>query len=251
MTANRMLGRILAVYTIVIAVFACWQIVDIYREAHFTVAGQGAMTGPVYTPETFALLLGRMAWVSLAYPIVALAAWYTGRKSGAAREKERSDPGYVLMRMEKHIGELPAAVKRLKRHRRCVRLIRWACVALCAAGSLFYLLDRNHFSSWELEKVMGAMIENLLPWLIIAFVATVLTNICEMRLVKREIEMLQGEKASQRMRTQVKKPVGTQAVRWVLLAVAAAFVVLGVINAEPNSVFAKAIRICTECIGLG
>ncbi|MBR6766947.1 MAG: thioredoxin [Clostridia bacterium] len=39
--------------------------------------------------------------------------------------------------------------------------------------------------------------------------------------------------------------------RWVLLAAAVLFIVLGIINGDPRSVMAKAVRICMECIGLG
>ncbi|MBE6586468.1 MAG: thioredoxin [Ruminococcaceae bacterium] len=41
------------------------------------------------------------------------------------------------------------------------------------------------------------------------------------------------------------------AVRGVILVVGLAFVVLGVLNGGMADVLGKAIRICTECIGLG
>ncbi|MBQ8341826.1 MAG: thioredoxin [Clostridia bacterium] len=41
------------------------------------------------------------------------------------------------------------------------------------------------------------------------------------------------------------------AVRGVILAVGIVFVVLGVLNGGMADVLGKAIRICTECIGLG
>ena len=40
-------------------------------------------------------------------------------------------------------------------------------------------------------------------------------------------------------------------VRWVLLALAGLFILLGVSNGGANDVLVKAINICTECIGLG
>ena len=39
--------------------------------------------------------------------------------------------------------------------------------------------------------------------------------------------------------------------RWILLALAGLFIILGVINGGANDVLVKAINICTECIGLG
>ena len=40
-------------------------------------------------------------------------------------------------------------------------------------------------------------------------------------------------------------------VRWILLALAGLFIILGVINGGANDVLVKAINLCTECIGLG
>ncbi|MBO7195979.1 MAG: thioredoxin [Clostridia bacterium] len=36
-----------------------------------------------------------------------------------------------------------------------------------------------------------------------------------------------------------------------MVAVAAALVILGIFNGGVSDVFAKAVKICTECIGLG
>ncbi len=39
--------------------------------------------------------------------------------------------------------------------------------------------------------------------------------------------------------------------RWFLLAAAVCMIAAGILNGSAGDVFAKAIRICTECIGLG
>ena len=39
--------------------------------------------------------------------------------------------------------------------------------------------------------------------------------------------------------------------RWLLLALAGLFILLGVENGGANDVLVKAVNICTECIGLG
>ena len=43
----------------------------------------------------------------------------------------------------------------------------------------------------------------------------------------------------------------TKSVRLLLLAVAVVFIVLGVMNGQAQDVLIKAVKICTECIGLG
>ncbi len=47
------------------------------------------------------------------------------------------------------------------------------------------------------------------------------------------------------------KPATVWAVRGTVLVVAVVFIVLGVFNGGMHDVFGKAVRICTECIGLG
>jgi len=42
-----------------------------------------------------------------------------------------------------------------------------------------------------------------------------------------------------------------KALRLGILAVAAVFIVLGVVNGGARDVLVKAVNICTECIGLG
>ncbi|MBQ3372130.1 MAG: thioredoxin [Oscillospiraceae bacterium] len=46
-------------------------------------------------------------------------------------------------------------------------------------------------------------------------------------------------------------PKNQKAVRLVLLAVAVLFIFVGIRNGSMNAVINKAIRICTECVGLG
>ena len=38
---------------------------------------------------------------------------------------------------------------------------------------------------------------------------------------------------------------------WLLLALAAAFIFIGIFRGEPGLILQKAIRICLECIGIG
>ncbi len=40
-------------------------------------------------------------------------------------------------------------------------------------------------------------------------------------------------------------------ITWILLALAAALIVFGILNGQFQSVLAKAIRICLECVGIG
>lgn len=42
-----------------------------------------------------------------------------------------------------------------------------------------------------------------------------------------------------------------RAAQWLLLLAAAALVIFGIAQGQPEQVMAKAIRICMECVGIG
>ena len=52
-------------------------------------------------------------------------------------------------------------------------------------------------------------------------------------------------------RTEGPRRSGGTWLRWGLLALAAALIVLGVLNGGARSALIKAVNICSECIGLG
>ncbi len=62
-------------------------------------------------------------------------------------------------------------------------------------------------------------------------------------------DRIRAEKDSRPAR--VPSPKSIHAVRLVLLAAAAVFILLGALNGSLRDVLLKAINICTECIGLG
>ena len=76
--------------------------------------------------------------------------------------------------------------------------------------------------------------------------------------LKRELNIVKESLKAAPVKEQTKtKPVQdpSRFVRWivraVVLVIAIVFIVLGVINGGMEDVLQKAIRICTECIGLG
>ena len=134
--------------------------------------------------------------------------------------------------------------------RKKIRLGAGAAVLLCAVLSLVYLLNREHFASWDLEMVMGQLLVHTLPWIIAAFAAVIWAAFLCRRSMEREISLLKGVSGNQSPET-ASKPSCLPYVRIALYAFALVLIVLGFNNGGMRDVLVKAINICTGCIGLG
>ena len=125
-----------------------------------------------------------------------------------------------------------------------------AVLVICSAMSLAYLLNGENFTSWDLEMVMGQLLLYTGPWAAAAFAVMIGASWACDRSMEREIAALKAvPKSAPAQRSQRVFPMGI--VRMVIFVVAAAFIVLGVMNGGLYDVLVKAINICTECIGLG
>jgi hypothetical protein len=120
----------------------------------------------------------------------------------------------------------------------------------------FYLLDRSNFPAADpTAEIMAAAIVILPPiviGLLLCFICSLLVKKC----ILRESEVYKyiiasGNKATPAPAPNTDKPTLLKTVRIAVFAVALVFIVVGIFNGSANDVLTKAIKICTECIGLG
>ena len=120
----------------------------------------------------------------------------------------------------------------------------------------FYLLNRGNFPAADpTAEIMAAALIVLPPALIglvLCCVCTVLTK----RVILKETEIYKqiiasGNKVTPAPAPDTGKPVLLKTIRFIVLAAALVFIVVGIFNGSANDVLTKAIKICTECIGLG
>ena len=158
-------------------------------------------------------------------------------------------------------AKIDAAVK-LKRRERRVRLAyRIGCAVLCVAAALplvIYLFDLSHFTTALNESIIAATVR-VIPFVTIGGVSyLVMCRLINVSL-QRELKLVESmmEQTDCKGSHVTKSAVGkneqmrTVIVRAVLLVVAIAMICLGVANGGMRDVLGKAIKICTECIGLG
>lgn len=147
----------------------------------------------------------------------------------------------------------PATQACLARLTRREKLLRLARGAVCtAAGIVFglYALNGRHFSG---EDINGSMIHAmlwLLPCLAVALGTGLGTGLALERCAREQLALLRGlpRASAEENRPSTAAPA---VLRLVLLALGAGLVIFGAATGGIADVLAKAINICTECIGLG
>ena len=135
----------------------------------------------------------------------------------------------------------------------------WTVFALCMVPVLLYVSNGEHFPNGDLEPVFLALIGHVLPWIALGLAALMISTVLQEKSMQREIEaakeQIKLEKSSGVQPKAEKKEertrVNVRTLRVVLLVLAAALIAAGVFNGSARDVFGKAVKICTECVGLG
>lgn len=174
-------------------------------------------------------------------------------------EKDRTAPQkrarVTLARLRRSVSVEncdPATQARLAQLTRRERLLRLIRGTVCtAAGIIFglYALDSRHFSGDINGSMIRAMIR-LLLCLAAALGIGLGTGLALERCAREQLALLRG---LPRASSEENHPSATApaVLRLVLLALGAGLVIFGAATGGIADVLAKAINICTECIGLG
>ena len=157
----------------------------------------------------------------------------------------------------------------------------WIGFAVCMIPILLYITNGAHFALTDAEGLdhsILSMIAYVVPWTVLGLACLVVTTVLQGRSMQREADAATAlmkeaaaAKAAQAASADApaaKAPAAEKAaaplyntspetarrrvlIRRVLLVAAVIFVVLGFQNGSMKDVLVKAIRICTECVGLG
>ena len=249
---EKLLRIILTAATILLLVLLAWQCLDIYLVGNSpaNLDANGLHIQSVYrSDDVIARLNGLRIWAIgyLVLLVVVLAGIPGTAGKGSAIPME---PDNRLRLMKKKLSELPEAANKEEILRKKIVYGTVAVIAVCAALSLVFLLNRDNFTSWDLEMVMGQMLLHTLPWIVVAFAAVIVASVFCRRSIEREIGLLKGVSGSKAPEANA-KPSRLPYVRIALYALAIVLIVLGINNGGMRDVLIKAINICTECIGLG
>lgn len=182
-----------------------------------------------------------------------------GRRT-AARFSTEAVPEEVRLRLRLMRAEKTDAMRGEERGWRIARGECGGICAVCAVMAARYLANPAHFTSRELELVIGRMLWHIAPWIFVGFACAILCECVRGRSFRREIELAarSPERASFKnaqtdsgASREKRARLAKTAARAAMFALAVALLALGAANGGMRDVLVKAINICTECIGLG
>ena len=126
-----------------------------------------------------------------------------------------------------------------------------AAVRIYHAG-LAYRAD-GHPTAWIYSRdVVGAALKPYIPLFFVTVAVTVAGAVLGIRDDRQDRPVNDGGLMTVKPDDSAeKKPVSLQAVRIIVLVLAVIFIIAGIFNGSMRDVLYKAIKICTECIGLG
>lgn len=140
-----------------------------------------------------------------------------------------------------------------RRERKKQHLICIAALTVLSVAFLIYALDGSHFHDSDINGSMVKAMYRLIPCLLLAFAAIYGTATHREKSILAEIELLKQLPKAETVPAQRAQDLEkcTNIARLCFLALGVGLVIVGATSGGIADVLAKAINICTECIGLG
>lgn len=194
--------------------------------------------------------------LSLALPI----------EKGEKRKKTSENYSMTRSRLAKRVSlekcsyELASNIRGERRIRLIARCICIALYSVAAIPLLIYICNPQNYDKYEINESIIPAVAFVIIWCVLAFIYCLLFALINFKSIKREISFLKeaiAQKATvskeecEDDNTQTARNTVINCIRGAILAVAIVFIIEGVSNGGMADVLGKAIRLCTECIGLG
>ena len=212
----------------------------------------------IYTREKVAAAAGPVMPVMVLGIILTAVSLFMGIKDENA-EKPVKDTEWQRDSIVSRVAAPSNEMKAERSRQRKMLYGGWAAFALCLVPILIYITNGNHFPNGDLEPVFLALIAHVIPWTLVGLGVLMISTRLQEKSMEREIlaakEQIKLEKAGG-VKTEADGGKGQTAdrarfLRIALLIVAVMMIVAGTFNGSARDVFGKAVKICTECIGLG
>ena len=142
----------------------------------------------------------------------------------------------------------------LQKKRRTLITIRTVILAVSSIAFLIYALNSSHFHQSEINSSMINAMLVLIPCLLVSFAYSLYVSLTDDKLLEKEIELIKKIPSLEQERVKPEPFDDSKRMNYIrctVIAFALFFMISGFIAGGTIDVLAKAINICTECIGLG
>lgn len=153
--------------------------------------------------------------------------------------------------------ETKMAVRKIRKKRGIIDLVASEITAFCLVFILDYLIFIADFTTETLNADIISALAVVLPLAAVAIAIHIPRMFMAEKSAAEELSLLKasikehGAPMLANKTDKTKKIDSVAVTRYVILGVAVIFVVIGILNGGIADVLGKAVRICTECIGLG
>ncbi len=222
-----------------------------------------------FSRETIAAAFGRIAvLVYIAVGVVLGGAVLSFLLPAApSRVKPRREDGTILRKLHADYDlsalspEASAAIGRERGLRKKLTVVAASISVLCAVPPLVWIFLPGHFGAGDKNReilVASAVVLGCFAVAMLVSFAVGLGVAVSCRRERAALKLAIADRSAVKRENPAPcrpamwdKPAVLWAVRGSILTLAVVFIVLGIGNGGMRDVFAKAVRICTECIGLG
>lgn len=263
-------GIFLSVFTCVLGVAFIAVALNILSQGNWQ---QGAYSREIVGKMLFPVSIPFYIWIAAIIAGFVLSLYYPLNKRNAPRIKESVTLKRLSSRLPQGSGEeYEADMRKIYVEKRSRIIVYCVCAAVCFAGgiaSAVYLLNPSHFpQSASANDLMLKMLINVGLWVFVSLGGCIAVTLYEKYSMLREVTVLKHVISSNKGNPVIvaDKPVNAVlakikqitssiyfvwGVRGAVAVIAVTFIILGIFNEGMQSVFTKAINICSECIGLG
>lgn len=255
-TRNKVLLLVQSVLCVALVVMLSASAIGIYRQG--IAEKQDNPLAWVYTREKVGAALKPVVPVFL-FSVAVTVACVALHVRDENEDKPVRDVELNRSLMRRRVAEPSDAMKREQALQKKLLCGGWAAFGLCMLPVLLYMVNGSHFQNGDLEEMIGSLAAHVIPWSCAGLACLVVSAILQGKSIQRECDAITA-------RIQEEKEAGIQArpekrasapdirrrqLRFVLLVLAVIFIIVGIFNGSMTAVVNKAIRICTECVGLG
>lgn len=255
MTKGKVFLLLQALLCIAVAVLLTFSAVGIYREG-IAAKAENPLAW-IYSREIVAerfKVITPLFFISVGLTIAGLILEVRDENSG----KPVKDPELARDFTVSRVAQANEGMQKEQTVQKRISLFGWAGFGVCMVPVLLYITNGEHFPNGNLEPVFLSLLMHTVPWIAAGFGCLMVAAVCKEKSILRETEFareqLKAEKAAGIQKAdgeKQKKKDYTGTIRLVLLAAAVCFIIAGVFNGSARDVLGKAVKICTECVGLG
>ena len=254
MTNKRILLLVQSALCIIMVVMLIAGAIGIYRQG--VAEKQENPLARIYTREKVAAALNTVAPVIVLSVVTTIACSMIGVRD-ENEDKPVKDIELTRDLMLTRVAEPSDAMKKEQALQKKLLYGGWAGFGICMLPVLIYMTNGAHFLNGDLEEMIRSLTVRVFPWITLGISCLIVSTVLQGRSIQREYDAIMvriGEEKAAGIKAEPKPKTPARdlvILRLVLLTLAVVFIIAGILNGSMDAVVNKAIRICTECVGLG